>query len=193
MYYHENEQFNLSAALWTLELDSELLFVGDAGNTEADRPSRRSGIEIAAYYWLNDVLSRDLELSWTRSRFTRGEAGEDNCIMGSLPFIASLGMHYQPTSVWDMNVRLRHFGERTLDSFNDERPSSLTVVNFGSHYKIQNVTLGVDVLNILDSEDHDIDYLYESRLPGEAAAGLTDRHFHPIEPRTVRLSMNYAF
>jgi hypothetical protein len=44
LYYHEDEQFNLSAALWTLELDSELLFVGDAGNTEADRPSRRSGI-----------------------------------------------------------------------------------------------------------------------------------------------------
>jgi hypothetical protein len=44
LYYHEDEQFNLSAALWTLELDSELLFVSDAGNTEADRPSRRSGI-----------------------------------------------------------------------------------------------------------------------------------------------------
>ena len=191
--YHDSEHFNLSAALWTLELDSELLFVGDAGNTEANRPSRRSGIEIAAYYWLNDVLSTDLELSWTRSRFTRGEVGEGNRIEGSLPFVASIGLHYQPTSVWDMNVRLRHFGERTLDSFNKERSSSLTVVNFGSHYKVQNVTLGVDVLNIFDSEDHDIDYLYESRLPGEAAAGLTDRHFHPIEPRTVRLSMNYAF
>ena len=37
-------------ALWTLGLDSELLFVGDAGTTEAGRPSRRAGIEWANYY-----------------------------------------------------------------------------------------------------------------------------------------------
>ena len=30
---------------WTLGLDSELVFVGDAGTTEASRPSRRTGVE----------------------------------------------------------------------------------------------------------------------------------------------------
>ena len=35
------QRWNLAAALWYLELDSELLFVGDAGTTEATRPSGR--------------------------------------------------------------------------------------------------------------------------------------------------------
>ena len=34
-----------SLALWRLEQDSELLFVGDAGTTEASRPSERTGVE----------------------------------------------------------------------------------------------------------------------------------------------------
>ena len=41
--YFRNLQSSL--ALWYLELDSELVFIGDAGNTEASRPSRRRGIE----------------------------------------------------------------------------------------------------------------------------------------------------
>ena len=34
-----------SLAVWTLRLDSELIFIGDAGKTEAGRPSHRYGIE----------------------------------------------------------------------------------------------------------------------------------------------------
>jgi hypothetical protein len=35
----------------------------------------------------------------------------------------------------------------------------------------------------------DITYFYASRLPGEPAAGVEDKHFHPAEPRTLRLSL----
>lgn len=38
-----------------------------------------------------------------------------------------------------------------------------------------------------------IDYDYASRLPGEAADGVNDRHFHPVEPRSARLTLSYAF
>ncbi|TFW09973.1 TonB-dependent receptor, partial [Oxalobacteraceae bacterium OM1] len=49
-----------SISLWQLRLASELVFVGDAGTTEASRPSRRTGVEIANYYtpapgWIVDA------------------------------------------------------------------------------------------------------------------------------------------
>ena len=34
-----------TVAVWQLDLESELLFVGDAGTTEAGRASRRRGVE----------------------------------------------------------------------------------------------------------------------------------------------------
>jgi hypothetical protein len=41
---------------------------------------------------------------------------------------------------------------------------------------------------VLDSRDNDITYFYESQLPGESAP-VEDRHFHPVEPRTLRLTI----
>ena len=38
--------------------------------------------------------------------------------------------------------------------------------------------LQVDVLNLFDSDDHDIDYFYASRLPSEPAEGVEDIHYH---------------
>ena len=44
----------LAASLWTLKLDSELLFIGDGGSTEPSRASRRTGVELSAYYTPTD-------------------------------------------------------------------------------------------------------------------------------------------
>jgi hypothetical protein len=63
MRYFDQGHLNVSFGIWVLELDSELLFVGDAGNTEAGAASRRSGIEFSAYYWSDNNFSADLELA----------------------------------------------------------------------------------------------------------------------------------
>ncbi|MFK8068815.1 MAG: TonB-dependent receptor [Gammaproteobacteria bacterium] len=125
--------------------------------------------------------------------FTESANDEGRYIGGALPFVASLGLNYTPIQNWDLNLRVRHFGERALDSFNAEKSSPLTVVNFNSHYTIDDVTLGFSILNLFDSNDHDIDYVYNSRLPTEPSSGISDTHFHPIEPLTVRLSVVYQF
>ena len=58
---------------------------------------------------------------------------------------------------------------------------------------VDNIRLLVDVFNLLDAEDSDIDYFYESRLPGEPVGGVADIHFHPTLPRTVRLNLKVTF
>ena len=51
----------------------------------------------------------------------------------------------------------------------------------------------LDVFNAFDSEDHDIDYFYASRLPGEPTEGVEDIHYTIFQPRSVRLSLRYTF
>jgi hypothetical protein len=51
----------------------------------------------------------------------------------------------------------------------------------------------LDVLNLFNSKDHDIDYFYVSRLPGEPIDGVADVHFHPVEPRTLRATLQVKF
>ena len=59
-------------ALWRLALDSELVFVGDAGTTAASRPSRRQGIEWSNFVQLRRWLTLDADLAWSQARFTDG-------------------------------------------------------------------------------------------------------------------------
>jgi outer membrane receptor protein involved in Fe transport len=185
-------KLNFSAALWLLELDSELLFVGDAGNTEASRPSRRYGIEVPVYYRLNDALTFDVELALARSRFTEDDpAGER--IPGSIDRVVAAGITVQRPTGFYGNARIRYFGARPLIEDGSVASDPSTVVNAGFGYKRGPFDWRIDVLNLLDSTDDDITYWYASRLAGEPDEGVEDYHFHPIEPRNVRLYMTWKF
>lgn len=187
------ERFNISTSLWYLRSDSELVFVGDAGNTEASRASERYGNEIAAYYWLDNRWNFDLELAWTRATFTENETIEGKYIEGSVPFVASAGVTYGVAKGWHGSLRYRYFGARRLDSFDEHQAQATSTLNLGVGYKWQAFSLELDALNLLNSDDHDIDYFYSSRLSGEPDEGVEDLHYHPVEPRTLRVKAEYRF
>jgi len=190
----DNNRYSISTSLWYLALDSELLFVGDAGNTEANRASERSGIEVASYFWFADGWSIDSELAWTRSRFTDNQLVEGKYVDGSLPFVASAGISYAPAQTgFHGALRYRHFAARVLDSFAQHEAGATSVTNLGLGYRWAQWSVGLDILNLFDSADHDIDYFYSSRLPSEADEGIEDLHFHPVEPRSLRVRLQASF
>ncbi len=53
--------------------------------------------------------------------------------------------------------------------------------------------LFLDVLNALDSDDHDVDYFYPSRLAGEPDEGVEDVHYHVFQSRSLRATLRYSF
>ena len=61
-------------------------------------------------------------------------------------------------------------------------------------YKVtKDVKVALDVFNLFDRKASDIDYYYASRLPVEAASGVNDIHFHPVEPRSFRVTLTATF
>ena len=67
--------------------------------------------------------------------------------------------------------------------------SLLAELTSGSGYAVdKQFKFGVEVLNLFNRRVDDITYFYASRLQGEPAAGVEDKHFHPAEPRSLRLS-----
>jgi len=53
--------------------------------------------------------------------------------------------------------------------------------------------LTADIFNLFDEDVSDIDYYFASRLPVEPLEGVSDIHFHPAVPRTVRISLVVGF
>lgn len=196
LHYSDNKTFNVSASLWRLELDSELVYVGDAGFTEASRPSERYGVEFSAYYWVNHHLTADIEAAWTNARFSDSIDGEGTHIDGTVPAVLSAGAtYYQQSDQLGLSytLRARYLSSRVVDSFDEVSPPATFIVNTQIVYKQADWDLTFEMLNTLDSDDHDIDYYYASRLPGEPQSGVEDLHYHPVEPRTVRLTLSLRY
>ena len=186
-----NPRINSSASLWYLKLDSELLYVGDAGTTEPSTESERWGVEFANYIRPTDWLTLDADYTWTDSELNDNPDGDK--IPGAIKNVFSSGITATHPSGLSGSLRVRYFGERPLVEDNSVKSDDFTTVNMQLGYTRGRWRTQLDVLNLFDSDDHDIDYYYASRLEGEPAEGVEDIHFHPIEPRTVRLSVSYRF
>lgn len=183
---------NTTLALWYLTLDSELLFVGDAGSTEASRPSQRFGVEWANFYKVLPWLALDLDVSYANARFTNSDPAGRH-IPGAIALVIASGATVDfPNGIFG-SLRVRHFGPRPLIEDNSVRSASTTLLNLQGGYKSKGWQAQFDILNLLNARDNDIDYFYVSRLPGEPAAGIADIHLHPVEPRTVRFTLAYKF
>ncbi len=190
--YSADRRVQGTLALWTLELDSELLFVGDAGNTEASRPSRRNGIEAGLYWYPSARYTANIEASYTRSRFTDADPA-GNEVPGSIPLVIGTGVTAHLDRGWLASAQLQHFGRYPLIEDNSAESRGSTLLNLRVGREWEKLGLYLDVLNALDSDDHDIDYFYPSRLAGEPAEGVEDIHFHVFPSRTLRLSLHYSF
>jgi len=185
--------WNTSVALWRLDLDSELLFVGDAGTTEAGRPSHRQGVEWSNYWTPRDWLTLDADIALSKARF-RDDDAAGKYIPGAVERTASVGVAVHDLGPWRGGLRLRYLGPRALIENNSVRSGSSVMVNLNVGYKLAAKSqLTLEVLNLFNRKASDIDYYYESRLRGEAAAKTWDVHSHPAEPRIWRLTYTQGF
>jgi outer membrane receptor protein involved in Fe transport len=96
-------------------------------------------------------------------------------------------------SGWFGGLRFRHFGSAPLIEDNSVRSDATTLVNIEAGYRIaERWRISAALYNVFDSKDNDITYYYESRLANESAP-VEDVHFHPVEPRTVRVTLRTSF
>ena len=181
-----------SVSLWALDLDSELVFVGDAGGTEATGRTRRYGVEFANFYRMNRWLTLDGDVSFTHARY-REDGGSGTHIANSIGTVVTAGATVGAGEGWFGAMRLRYFGPQPLIEDNSVRAPSSSSINARIGWRTKNWDVAVDILNALDRKNYDIAYFYTSRLPGEPVAGLDDIHYHPAEPITFRFSLTRRF
>ena len=192
-------RLQMTVTAWTLGLDSELVFVGDAGTTAPGRPSRRQGIELTTYYSLfgaretpSPLAGRpwfvfDADLALSKARFTDADPAGDR-IPGAVATVVSAGATVDSVRGMFGSVRWRYFGPRALVEDDSVRSKATSLVNLTAGYKFTpSVRLALDVFNLFNRADSDVDYFYTSRLPGEPAGGIDDFHIHPAAPRSARI------
>ncbi|SFG80931.1 Outer membrane receptor proteins, mostly Fe transport [Methylobacterium gossipiicola] len=182
-----------AVTLFQLDFASENLFQGDSGTTEPSRPTRRFGVEWTNRYAVTPWLSLEGDLTVTNARFAdRDPAGSR--VPEAPTTIASAGITFGEGLGWFGSMRFRYFGPRPLIEDNSVRSKPTALLNGRVGYNFDNgISLSLDILNLTNAKADQITYFYTSRLPGEAADGVADRHFHPVEPTAVRLTLAGRF
>ena len=173
-----------AVALYRLDFDSELTYIGDAGMTEAGDASRRVGIEFSHYWRPLKWLSVDFDAAFARARSINADR-----IPGAVEGVGQLALGVDKLGPWSGALRLRYFGPRPLVEDNSVRSQASTTLNGRIGYRIgRDLQLEIEGFNLANRRDSAIDYYYASQLAGEAGP-REDIHFHPIEPRTLRVSV----
>jgi hypothetical protein len=177
-------------SLYRLDFDSELTFQGDAGTTQAGRPSRRYGFEFSNYYKPRDWLTVDADVAFARARFRDLDPVGER-IPGAVEGVASLALAVDNIGPYFGAIQLRYFGPRPLIEDNSVRSNSTTTLNGRLGYKFsRKLRVQLEGFNLTNRKDSAIDYFYPSRLASEpAGAAINDVHFHPIESRSFRVTM----
>ncbi len=184
--------FQTAVTVFRLDLDSELIFSGDGGTTEASRPSRREGIELQNFWHPRPWLALDADYAYSRARFTDA-AQVGNHIPGAIETAFSGGISVDDRGPWFGSLRLRYFGPRPLIEDDSVRSRASSLLNLRLGYRLPTgLTLAAEVFNLLNNRVSDVDYYYESRLRGEPEP-VSDVHFHPAEARSVRLSVEWRY
>ncbi|MGE0022163.1 MAG: TonB-dependent receptor [Hyphomicrobium sp.] len=176
-------------SVFLLDFDSEIVFVGDAGTTQASRPSRRVGGEFTLQAELLPWLFLDFDAAYTQARF-KDHSPDGRRIPGAVEGVVTAGLSFE--NVWGGlfgGINVRYFGPRPLIEDNSIRSESSTPVSARLGYRFgDELIVQVDAFNLFDETASQIDYFYESSFPPGAPA-TEDIHFHPLEPRSFRLAV----
>jgi outer membrane receptor protein involved in Fe transport len=185
-----------SVSLWTLGLDSELVFIGDAGVTEPKGASTRHGVEWSNRFAPIRGVVLDADIAWSRARFKQADNG-GRFVPNAVPLTASVSATVDHAGPWFGGVRLRYLGAYALEESGQQRSTAFWMTNLKVGYRIGPAwQLSVDVLNLFDKRANDIEYwggACSRPEIGTPACGIDDRLVHPLEPRSVRLSMRLSF
>lgn len=183
----ERGSFKVTAAYWFLNLDSELIFVGDSNSVEPKGGTERQGYELVAFWRPVNWLGIDAVYTGSRARNNDPEAAGGQYVEGGVEHAGELGLAATQND-WEISARLRYLGPYPLLPDNSKRAHSETMLNLRVAYDVEQFTLYGEVLNLLDRNGKDIVYFYENAFDLEGG-----RVSRAEEPRSVRVGLKYKF
>ena len=181
-----------SVSVWGLRSASELVYIGDAGATEASLASRRRGIEFSNRWQPVPWFLFDADIAFSHARLNDGSR-----IPNAIDRVASVAGTLKNLDGWTASLQWRYLGAGALAEDNSVRSFPSSTFNLRATKALGKVlgaqaSVTLDVFNLFDRKVNDIQYFYESQVPGEAAP-VADRHVHPAEPRNLRLTLQASF
>jgi outer membrane receptor protein involved in Fe transport len=186
------DAIDFAAAAFRLDLESETVWNGDDGTTQAVGPTRRTGLELEARAKIWKWLFLDADATFSKAVF-RDNAGNGNAVALAPTRTFAGGISVKHPDGWFGSIRVRSIADRAANDGADRDPAQggkpldaagWTLLDAQAGYRWRWLELAVDVRNLLNSEWKEVQFANTSKLKNEPAP-VQDIHFTPGWPRTV--------
>lgn len=189
------DHLELFTTFWWLDLKSELVFVGDAGTTEARGPTRRYGVEVGGRGQVYGPLYFNGSFTWTHAEFK--DTGLAIPLAPELTAYAALLLRW-PEGL-SSQLQMTYLGVRPLTEDRAIKAPSWLDFDLTERYQLPvklshgRLEAFLFVQNLFDTQWEQATFAFTSRLPNEPSGGVRDIHFVPGNPRFVMGGLAWYF
>jgi hypothetical protein len=185
-----------SAALWSLNSASELVYSSTDGTTVPNGASTRYGVEWNNHWIANRWLMFDAEFAWTHARFANMDdnGATGNRIPNAVGRVALFRAAIHDLGPWAAGIETRYIGPYPLTQDGSLKAPSAIVTNLRVQREISKyLAVSLDALNVFNRKYFDIAYGQSYQVSASSPPVPSGITVHPGEPREFRLTLRLKF
>lgn len=190
-WWRATDRLVINLALWYLQSDQEFVYVGDEGIVEPSGKSRRLGLDLGVRAQLHDHVFAYVDYNLANAR-SIDEPSEADYIPLAPLYTLTGGINYKSPANLSGGIRMVHIGDRPANEDYSITAEGYLRFDANMQYDFKNLSLGLVVQNLFNTEWNETQFATESRLSGESE-GVEEIHFTPGIPFAPRLKIGYRF
>jgi outer membrane receptor for Fe3+-dicitrate len=180
----------LNGALWILNLQEELVYVGDAATVEISGRTKRMGVDIGMRYQLASYLFFDTDLNYTYARSI--DSPKEDYIPLAPDLTITAGLNSSKYKGFSVGFHYRYLKSRPANEDNSIVAKGYVVSDVNLNYEYKSVTFGISAENIFNTLWNETQFATESQLQNENQS-VEEIHFTPGTPFFLKGKLSYRF
>ncbi|WP_310377633.1 TonB-dependent receptor plug domain-containing protein [Flavobacterium sp.] len=181
----------INSALWILNLQEELVYVGDAATVEISGRTKRLGFDFGLRYQLSDYVFFDTDVNYTYARSIDAAKGQDYIPLAP-DLTAKAGLNSSKYKGFSGGFHYRYLKSRPANEDNSIVANGYMVSDVNLNYEYKNTTFGITAENIFNTKWNETQFATQSRLQNETNS-VDEIHFTPGIPFYIKGKVTYRF
>ncbi len=181
----------INAALWGIDLQSELVYEGDVGVIAVTGATRRLGVDVSLRWQLYKSLFFDADINYAHSQ--QLNAPKNQSYLPLSPVLTSVaGLSVKSKKGFGGSLRYRYMSNRPANEDNSIQAMGYFLVDAVVNYTTSRFQFGLSAENILNTTWNQAQFETLSRLKNEKTA-VDELNFTPGTPFFAKGSIAFYF
>jgi hypothetical protein len=182
----------IGISLWSLFLESELVYVGDEAVVEPSGKTERIGLDFTGRYQFNNWVWADLDMNYAKGRFVDASQGEDNIPLAPV-FTSAGGLTFKFKNGINGRIGYRYLDDRPANEDNSVIAKGYFIMDALLNYTTAKYNIGFTINNLLNNNTwNEAQFDTESRLLKESVS-VSELHFTPGTPIYAKITTSVFF